>query len=158
MNTSSSEGRATLTERIGWPSSANRRGTNCSPEDTPKMTVPSAFVASMPNRSRRAAIASSSSSVSICTRSLPTFAFSASGVSSTITHLIHDRDAVAVLGLVHVVGGEEDGDLLARLQLADVAPDRAARLRVEAHGGLVQEQHPRRVQQAAGDLEPPLHP
>ena len=32
MNTSSSEGRDTLTERMGTPSSANSRGTNCSPD------------------------------------------------------------------------------------------------------------------------------
>ena len=44
-----------------------------------------------------------------------------------------------------------------RLELADVAPDRAARLRVEADGRLVEEQHARRVQQAARDLQAPLH-
>ena len=111
-----------------------------------------------PKRSRSAAIAASSSSVWICTRSLPTLAFSASGVSSTtISPLVHDRDAVAVLGLVHVVGRQEDRDVLARLELADVAPDRAARLRVEADRRLVEEQHARRVQQAARDLQAPLH-
>ena len=72
--------------------------------------------------------------------------------------LVDDGDAVAVLGLVHVVGGHEDRDVLALLELADVAPDRAARLRVEADGGLVEEQHARRVQQAARDLQAPLHP
>ena len=36
------------------------------------------------------------------------------------------------------------------LELADVAPDRAARLRVEADGRLVEEQHARRVHQARG--------
>ncbi len=39
----------------------------------------------------------------------------------------------------------------------DVGPDRAARLRVEADRGLVEEQHARGVQQAAGDLQAPLH-
>ena len=88
----------------------------------------------------------------------PTLAFSASGVSSTtISPLVHDRDPVAVLGLVHVVRREEDRDVLARLELADVAPDRAARLRVEADRRLVEEQHARRVQQAAGDLQAALH-
>ena len=43
------------------------------------------------------------------------------------------------------------------LQLADVVPDRRARLRVEADGRLVEEQHARRVQQPARDLEPALH-
>src|SRR5580693_9309028 len=71
------------------------------------------------------------------------------GVEHDDAAVVHDRDAVAVLRLVHVVGGQEDGDVLARLQLADVAPDRAARLRVQADRRLVQEQHARRVQQAA---------
>ena len=63
---------------------------------------------------RSAAIAASSSSVSIRTRSAPTLAFSAAGVSSaTISPLVHDRDPVAELGLVHVVRGHEDRDLLA---------------------------------------------
>src|SRR5580704_15560560 len=72
--------------------------------------------------------------------------------------VVDDGDPVAVLRLVHVVRGEEDRDVLAPLQLVDVLPDRDPGLRVQAHGGLVQEQHPRRVQQAAGDLQPALHP
>jgi hypothetical protein len=84
MKTSSSDGRATLTERIGTPSSANRRGTNCSPASTAKVTIPSATVASMPKRSASAAIAAASSSVEIWTRSRPTLAFSAAGVSTTM--------------------------------------------------------------------------
>ena len=65
--------------------------------------------------------------------------------------------AVAELRLVHVVRGHEDRRSLRLLQGADVAPDRAARLRVEADGRLVEEQHARRMQQPAGDLQPPLH-
>ena len=72
--------------------------------------------------------------------------------------LVHDRDPIAELGLVHVVGGHEDRDLLLAHQLLDVGPDRAARLRVEPHGGLVEEEHARRVQQAARDLQAALHP
>ena len=71
--------------------------------------------------------------------------------------LVHDRDAIAELGLVHVVRGHEDRDLLALLQLGDVAPDRAARLRVEADRRLVEEEHARRVQEAARDLQAPAH-
>ena len=67
MNTSSSVGRETLTERIGTPSSANRRGTNSSPLGTPNVTAPSEIVASIPNRSASAAIAASSSAVWIVT-------------------------------------------------------------------------------------------
>ena len=72
--------------------------------------------------------------------------------------VVHDRDPVAPLGLVHVVGGHEDRDLLALLELADVVPDRAARLRIEADRRLVEEQHARRVHQPARDLQPSAHP
>ena len=71
----------TLTERIGTENSANSRGTNCSPAATENVTAPSCMAASMPNVSASAAIAAASSAVWICTRSLPTLAFSASGVS-----------------------------------------------------------------------------
>ena len=82
MKTSSSVGRETLTAWIGTPSSANRRGTNSSPCGTPKVTAPSAILASMPKCSASAAIAASSSSVWIVTRSVPTCALSVSGASS----------------------------------------------------------------------------
>src|SRR6266511_1540757 len=63
--------------------------------------------------------------------------------------VVDDGDAVAVLRLVHVVGGEEHGDRLTPPQLVQVGPDLAAGLRVEPDGGLVQEQHPWGVEQAA---------
>src|SRR6202050_5413380 len=72
--------------------------------------------------------------------------------------VVDDGDAVAVLRLVHVVGGEKDRDVLALLQPVDVLPDGGPGLRVQAHGRLIEEQHPRRVQQAAGDFQPALHP
>jgi hypothetical protein len=70
---------------------------------------------------------------------------------------VHDRDAVADLRLVHVVRGHEDRRPLGLLQRPDVAPDRAARLWVQADRRLVEEQHARRVHQAAGDLQAPAH-
>src|SRR5581483_6795155 len=71
--------------------------------------------------------------------------------------VVDDRDAVAVLRLVHVMRGEEDRDVLALLQLVDVGPDGYPRLRIEPDRRLVEEQHARSVQQAAGDLQPALH-
>ncbi len=41
MQTSSSDGPATLTERIATVSPPNSRGTNCSPDATPNLTRPS---------------------------------------------------------------------------------------------------------------------
>ena len=81
MKTSSRVGRATLTERIEWVSSANSRGTNCSPDATLNVTRPSWTAASRSNRSLSSWMVAWSSVVEICTRSLPTLAFSASGVS-----------------------------------------------------------------------------
>ena len=71
--------------------------------------------------------------------------------------VVDDGDAVAVLRLVHVVRGEENGDVLALLEVVDVLPDGRPGLRVESHGRLVEEQHAGRVQQSAGDLQPALH-
>src|SRR5215218_3747689 len=71
--------------------------------------------------------------------------------------VVHDRDPVAVLGLVHVVRGDEDGDLGALPQVVQVVPDGGPGLRVQADRGLVEEEHLRGVHQTAGDLQPALH-
>ena len=56
------------------------------------------------------------------------------------------------------MGGEEHRGGLTRAQRVDVIPDVRACLRVETDRRLVEEQHARRVEQAARDLEPALHP
>src|SRR5271165_2139835 len=71
--------------------------------------------------------------------------------------VVDDGDPVAVLRFVHVVRGQEDRDVLALFKLVDVVPDGDPGLRVEPHRRLVEEQHPRRVEQAARDLQPALH-
>ena len=54
--------------------------------------------------------------------------------------VVDDREPVAELvGLFHVVRGEEDG-LAVAVQLAEDLPQRDATLRVEAGGRLVEEQ------------------
>ena len=70
---------------------------------------------------------------------------------------VDDRDPVAALGLVHVVGREEHRRLLAAAELVDVVPDVEAGLRVEPDRRFVEEQHSRRVQETARDLEAALH-
>src|SRR6266498_4052256 len=159
MNTSSRVGRATLIARMRTPSSANRRGTNSSPPTTWKVTASSLMAASRPKRSRSAAIAAASSSLRRVTRSLPTLAFSSSGVpSTTMVPLSMMAMRSQYSASSHVVGGEEHGDRLTPPQLVQVGPDLAAGLRVEPDGGLVQEQHPWGVEQAARDLQAALHP
>ena len=71
--------------------------------------------------------------------------------------VVDDGDAVAVLRLFHVVGRHEDGDLLFFPERVDEVPDGVPRLRVEAQGRLVQEQHAGIVEEPPGDLEPALH-
>src|SRR6266542_5375038 len=154
MNTSSRLGRATLIARMRTTSSANRRGTNSSPPTTWKVTASSLMAASRPKRSRSAAIAAASSSLAQGDAVLADARLQL--VGRALHHdgaVVDDGDAVAVLRLVHVVGGEEHGDRLTPPQLVQVGPDLAAGLRVEPDGGLVQEQQPWGVEQAARDLQ-----
>ena len=70
------------TERIVRPDSANSRGTNSSPEGTPKVTAPSAMPASIPKRSARSRRSRPRHRrCEIVTRSRPTPALSVSGPS-----------------------------------------------------------------------------
>ena len=68
------------------------------------------------------------------------------------------QPAGQAVGLLQVVGGEQDGEPLRAGQVGDLGPHVGPDLRVEPGGGLVQEQHPRPVDQAHGDVEAPLHP
>ena len=64
--------------------------------------------------------------------------------------MIHDGDAVAeALGLLHVMGGEDDG-AAGLLELVDQVPEMAAGLGVEAGGGLVEKEQFRVAHQGAG--------
>src|SRR5207244_2939436 len=55
--------------------------------------------------------------------------------------VVDDGDAVAELvGLLHIVGGEDDGDAFAA-EVADGVPHGDAALGVEAGGGLVEEEN-----------------
>ena len=72
--------------------------------------------------------------------------------------MVNDRDSVRdTIRLVHVMCGEKDGDVLGFIQMFDVGPELIAALWVKAKCGLVQEENLRSVQQAASNLEPPLH-
>ena len=70
---------------------------------------------------------------------------------------VHDHEPVAeLLGLVHVVRREHEGHALA-LQPVEALPQEVARLRVEAGGGLVEQQQLGLVDERARDREPALH-
>ena len=70
---------------------------------------------------------------------------------------IDDADAVAVLHLLDVMGGDHDGDAALGAEAPQIAPDALARLGVEADGRLVEQQDLGIMDQRAGDLEPALH-
>jgi len=71
---------------------------------------------------------------------------------------VDDRNAIALLSLVQVVGGEEQRRACGGPNLAQVGPRLRARMRIGPDRRLVEEQHARAVQQTAGDLQPALHP
>ena len=72
---------------------------------------------------------------------------------------IEDRQAGGeLIGLLQVVGGEQDGQALLVGQALDLLPHFGAHLGVEAGRRLVQEEHLRPVHERGGDVEPPLHP
>jgi hypothetical protein len=72
--------------------------------------------------------------------------------------VVDDGDAIAELvRLVHVVGGQEHGEVLRFLDAPEHLPDGGARHRIEPGRGLVEEEDARFVHEAAGDLHPPAH-
>jgi multiple sugar transport system substrate-binding protein len=68
-----------------------------------------------------------------------------------------DPDVVGLLGLVQVVGGEEDRHAVLGPRLGQVLPEVATAGGVEADARLVEEEHPGPVHQAAHDLQLALH-
>jgi len=70
-----------------------------------------------------------------------------------------DRQPVGELvGLLEVVGGEQDRQALLRGQALHLGPHRDTRLGVEAGGRLVEEEDDRPVDGPERDVEPALHP
>ena len=63
---------------------------------------------------------------------------------------MHQRDAVAALGLVHEMGREKDRDAIIAGEIDQRAPERVARDRIDARGRLVENEHG-----AAGAAPPP---
>jgi hypothetical protein len=68
--------------------------------------------------------------------------------------VVQDADTIThSFGFLEVVGGENDGDAFVVPQLADNAPDLGAHRGVKTDCWLVEKQHARVRQQAAGDLD-----
>ena len=79
------------------------------------------------------------------------------GVEGEDLAVVHDRDPVAELvGLLHVVGGEQDG-LAVVVELAQDLPEGQPALGVEAGGRFVHEQHGRPVEDRTGHHEALRH-
>ena len=71
---------------------------------------------------------------------------------------VHQGDAVAAQGLVHEMGGDEDRDALAAREVDEQLPELVAGDRVDAGGGLVEQEHVGLVQDGDGQREPLLEP
>ncbi len=81
----------------------------------------------------------------------------AAGALGDETTVVDDADARAdSLGLLHVVGGVEDGHAVLA-ELAHLLEDGVAALWVDADGRLVEHEEGRTMEEAAGDVESPLH-
>jgi hypothetical protein len=70
---------------------------------------------------------------------------------------MHQRDAVAALGLVHEMRRDEDRHAVLPRQVDEDLPERVARDRVDAGGRLVEDQHLRRVDHRHREREPLPH-
>ena len=66
---------------------------------------------------------------------------------------VDQRDAVAALGFVQIVGGDQHGDARLR-EHVDQAPELAPRQRIDAAGRLVEEQDRRLVEDRAAERQP----
>ena len=72
--------------------------------------------------------------------------------------VVDDPEVVGELvGLLEVLGGEEDGHSLVAGEMSDLVPERAAALDVEAGGRLVEEEDARTVEERQGEVEPAFH-
>jgi hypothetical protein len=74
----------------------------------------------------------------------------------SMTAVDHRYPVGQLVRLVEVLGGQQNGGA-AREQVLDDLPHGHARAGIEASGGLVQEQHRRRRNQADRQVEPPAH-
>ena len=73
--------------------------------------------------------------------------------------VVDDPDPVGELvGLLEVLGGEEDGDPLLAGEAGDLVPERRPALRVEPGRRLVEEEDPGAVDEGEGEVEAPFHP
>ena len=89
---------------------------------------------------------------------MPCSAFNAAGVPPAMTRPQSMMQTPSQLSTSSIaVRGDDDGEVALAPQLPDIAPDGAARLRIEADGGLVEEQDAAVVDEGAGDLQAPLH-
>ena len=66
---------------------------------------------------------------------------------------MHQRNAVAAIGLVHEVGRQEDGDPIIAGEIDQRAPEGIAGDRVDTRGGFVENEHRRSVQQSHRQLQ-----
>ena len=69
--------------------------------------------------------------------------------------MVNDDDIVRLCGLLHIVSGQKDGHVRLPLKGLDGLPHVLPSLGIQSGGGLIQEQHPRRVDKRPGNIAPP---
>ena len=79
------------------------------------------------------------------------------GVAGGESALIHDGQAIAVLGFIHEVSGEEDRYSIGFADGAEMLPEINACGRIEAGGGFIKKQEARAGEQALGEFNPAAH-
>ena len=72
--------------------------------------------------------------------------------------VIHDRQAIAMLGFVQQVGGHQNGDAVFLADFAEVLPEIDAGAGVEAGAGFVEQQKARAMEKTLGEFDPAAHP
>ena len=70
--------------------------------------------------------------------------------------LMHDPNAIASLGLFHVMRRQHNGHALFLAQVLEIVPKFAARRRIKPRAGLVEQQQCRLVEERLGEFDPAL--
>ena len=156
MKTSSSEGRMRSIEDGGLPaavsSSPMPRRPSAASATTTWMRVPKTEVSSAQGCAASASSASLTrgATTSRTVRPAKTLLQARDRAQGHEPPRVDEGEAPAVLGLVEVVRGDEDGHPVGR-HLVDQPPEAPARDRVDPARGLVEEDDPRAVQDRAGE-------
>jgi len=87
----------------------------------------------------------------------PFFQLSRRTGSDNFAVIDHGDPRCRPVRFIHVVCSQENSDTFGPVEIPDVRPQLVAALRIETQCRFIEKQDPGRMEQAAGDFEPPLH-